>query len=341
MKILIDPYVIVVPSTFSPPQRVSSYVEGMETWIGAASIPSVNILYSSHCFGSLMENGRFPFANKLAHLFSTTGIVQYDAQTVSKLFMRLFNSWKNIEDLLRIASIAGKLDVTPASFVDRISNDTSRQFVDCLGKVALEQEAPTTEFAEFTIGSTDSDADGTVTKLAVNGVITQLEVQHGVRADKIVSNLPATVNCEFSVLLSREQVLRFIDWTIIWKFPAWAIEKAYYSAVPSSDRATHVLSSFDVGNRFIDTIIGLSLHTQAGRLRSIYETCALVICGYASQLRGINSRSLRGSVRGDGAKGMRADISQEQAGYRLHYWKRRNGTVELSCVNVHNDVTIY
>lgn len=289
-----------------------------------------------------MESGQFPFANKLAHLFSTTGIVQYDAQTVSRLFMSLFDSWENIEDLLRIASIASELDVTPASFVDRISNDASRQFVDCLGKVALEQEAPTTEFAEFTIGSTDSDADGTVTKLAVNGVITQLKVQHGVCADKIVANgLPATMNCEFSVLLSREQVLRSIDWTIIWEFPAWAIEKAYYSAVSSSDRATHVLSSFDVGNRFVDTIIGLSLHTQAGRLKSIYETCALVICGYASQLQGINPRSLRGSVRDDGAKRMRADISQRRAGYRLLYWKCPNGTVELSCVNVHNDMTIY
>lgn len=35
------------------------------------------------------------------------------------------------------------------------------------------------------------------------------------------------------------------------------------------------------------------------------------------------------------------DISQEHAGYRLHYWRCTAGIIELSCVNVHNDFSIY
>jgi hypothetical protein len=38
---------------------------------------------------------------------------------------------------------------------------------------------------------------------------------------------------------------------------------------------------------------------------------------------------------------MRADISQKGAGFRLHYWRCPDRTIEVSCVNVHNDSTIY
>lgn len=342
MKILIDPYVIAIPPLHSPTHRVLSYVEGIEVWTGATSVPSVKVLYSPECISSLMESDQFPIVHKLAELFATAGITQYDAQTVSRLSMSLFDSWKDIEDILRISAITCQLTVTPTSFVDRMPCGVSRSFLHCLGRVVVQQSAGDMMLAELSIGSS-ADTDKTENKLVIQGIITHVEIGRSICTnDLVLGHLPIKVKLELPILLEREHILRSIDWAVIWRYPRWAIEKAYYSALPLSDRATYALGNFDVRSRFLNTITDLGLHTQSGRIRSIYETCALVICGYASKVRGINPRPLRrGSRDTDGAKGMRADISQERAGYRLHYWKRRDGTIELSCVNVHNDATIY
>jgi hypothetical protein len=136
--------------------------------------------------------------------------------------------------------------------------------------------------------------------------------------------------------------LKYIGWEILWEHPNLAILKAYYSAISFDDRGTYQLGSHRFGSRFLDTIRGLGLHSQAGRIKSIYETCALVVCSRAPELAGINPHRLRGNTRAsDGAKGWRADISQKGPGYRLHYWQCRDGSIELSCVNVHRDMAIY
>jgi hypothetical protein len=342
VKVLVDPYVIVIPPVHSTEHEVSSYVEGMEIWIDVASMPSVNVFYSSDYLSKLMETDQFPFVHKLYKLFSNAGITQYDAHTVARLFMSLFDSWKDIEDNLYVERITCQVKVKPRAFIERMISDVCVPFLHCLCRIVLQQRSGDSALDHLCVGSR-SAPDKNATKLTVEAVVTNIEIREASRASQFAhEHWPAKIGSELMVLLDREHVLTFIDWAAIWASPKLAVEKAYYSVLSPSDRSRFILTDFRVGERFLDTIVNLGLHTQIGRIRSIYETCALVICGYVPRVPGINPRPLRRSIREtDGAKGMRADISQEHAGYRLHFWRQLDGLVELSCVNVHNDVTIY
>ena len=151
---------------------------------------------------------------------------------------------------------------------------------------------------------------------------------------------PFPIDESLSFLFSRVNLLDSLDWVAVWEYPEIAIEKAYYATIMPSERETFRLVKYRVGPDFIGTISGHGFQNQSGRLRSIYETCALVICGRAKHMSGINTRPLRGASRLDGSEGKRADISKEGPGYRLHYWQCPDGSIELSCINVHNDLTI-
>ena len=337
MKALIDPYVIVVPPLYSSADRVLSYAEGIETWVSATSYPFLKVFYPSRCVDWLIGNDRFPFWKNIVRLLADAGITQYDVQALVRLSTSVFDLWEDVEYVESNVAIDGELTVMPTLFADRLPEDVSQLFCNYLGKVALWRGAGDQELADLHIGSTD--VDKTATQLAIRGTITDIRADGG---DLALGPVPIQVDSELPVLLDREDILSSIDWTVIWKYPTPAIEKGYYAAVSFGDRATYGLGNYNVGSQFLDTIAGLGLHSQVGRIRSIYETCALIVCGRAAEVGGINPRRLRGAIRPtDGAEGMRADVSRRGPGYRLHYWQCRDRRIELSCVNVHSDMRIY
>lgn len=338
MKILIDPYVIALPPLHSSTDRVLRYVDGMETWINVASYPFLKVLYDSECFHHLLDADVFPFPQKLRQLFSSSGINQYDAYTAFTFATNIFRSWEDIRNILRILTITGHITVAPALFINRLSKGLSAALLDCLGKLIIQKHAGDPELSSIYIGSIDSISNISG-ELVIHATITNIQ------GDTNKFTFPATptqIDTYLTLLLDFEDILNSIQWDIIWQYPTLAIEKAYYSVVQYGDRDTYSIGKYKVGDNFLHTIINHGFPTQPSRIKSTYVTCALVICGLASKVTGINPRPLRGKVRlCDNARGMRADISQYKAGYRLHYWKCGDSSIELSCINVHNDMSIY
>lgn len=338
MKILIDPYVVALPPLHSSTDRVISYVDGIEAWIDVASYPFLKVLYDSECFHHLFDTDAFPFPSQLHQLFSSSGVNQYDAYTTFASATNIFRSWEDVRNILGIVAIEGQITVAPASFINRLSQGLSAALLDCLGKLIVQKHAGDPELSSIYIGSIDSTSNMSGA-LAIHGTITNIQ---GDINEFTFPATPTQINTNLTLLLDFEDILNSIQWDIIWQYPTLAIEKAYYSIVQHGDRDTYSIGKYKVGDNFLHTIIYHGFPTQRGRIKSTYETCALVICGLASRVTGINSRPLRGQVRvSDGANGMRADISQYKAGYRLHYWKCPDSSIELSCVNVHNDMSIY
>lgn len=336
MKVLVDPYVVAVPPLNSTTDRIVSYINGIETWIDAAAHPFLGVLYDSECVNYLLDSDTFPFPQRLKQLFSSAGITGYDANTVFASATNIFRSWVDIRSIFRIATFTGHITVSPVAFVTRISKDLSDVFVDCLGKLIVQKDAGDPEFDNIHIGSADCVSSS---KMEIQGTITDILVDNN---EITFPTVPIQIFSNLNVLLDFEDILRSAQWDIVCQYPTLAVEKAYYSVVQRDSRDIYRLGNYKVGANFLRTLTSLGFPTQRGRIRSTYETCALVICGRASELTGINPRRLKGRGRTtDGAKGMRADISQYKAGYRLHYWKCPDGSIELSCVNVHNDVTIY
>lgn len=95
------------------------------------------------------------------------------------------------------------------------------------------------------------------------------------------------------------------------------------------------------GGSFIETVGELT----GTSLQRIAWVAAMVACGRASTIAGIDPHQLRqnssGSsgqvVRDDGAKGWRCKLNGEGAS-RLHYWQRPDGIAELAAVGVHDAI---
>lgn len=339
MKILVDPYLVAIPSLGSSREELLSYLEGVETWLGRAALPPLTeILYSADCMACLMQADSFPFSHSLSRLLLARGIVEYDPQAVSRLATGLFNSCEQIENYVWVLSMTAELAVSPEYLVDRLPGATSQSFRDCLTKLALQSSSGDPLSSELHVGST-AQVTPNVGEAVVHGTVTDAKVSG---PNTALGRMPIQLDTKFRLLFGPEDILGKMRWEALWAYPDWAIRKAYYSATSSSDRDTYRLGGFKTGTHFLDTIHQLGLHTQPGRIESVYQTCALVISGYATRVAGINPRRLRCTIReSDGAIGMRADISQRGPGYRLQYWRCRDGTTELSCVNLHKDATIY
>jgi hypothetical protein len=311
----------------------------MDTWLGKNIYPpSVRVFYISECLASLIATDRYPSWDQVKKIFSATGVVEYTPKDVATRISNLFNSFVQIEDLLWVLQVDGSLAVSPDYLMDRLTVTVARQLRNCLAKIAVQKKIGDSSLADLCVASV-AGRDAEARHVALQGSVTHLE--HSGAASQL-PDLPIQLDCLLLLLYGSEDVLREIDWQTLWQYPDWAILKAYYSGLPRTERTAHALIQYRFGDRFVETLLSLDIHSQPGRLRSVYETCALVACGYASRLAGINPRRLRGANRpSDGSHGMRADISQYGAGYRLHYWKTPEGIIEFSCVNVHNDVCIY
>lgn len=284
-----------------------------------------------------MITNRFPFPQQLRTILSNAGVTEYDANTVFAYATKLFRVWDNFESLLNVSANIVAINTQPSYILDRLTNDLSAMFRSCLVKILIHKRISDASHNCFYLGSTDKDEN------EVNTCSVSMTLEDIVVASKQISALEhAKIHGQTTILFDFEDIMNEVDWDSIKYYPELSIKKAYYSTITRSDRVLYTLCSFRFGSAFIDTINNLKLNTQLGKIRTIYETCALIACNYAPQVSGINPRPLRGHTRTtDGAKGMRADISKHRAGYRIHYWKCPDGCIEFSCVNTHNDITIY
>jgi hypothetical protein len=274
MKILIDPYVIALPLSSTTRSEVLSYLEGMETWLSKNIYPpSVRVFYTSECLAVLMETDRYPSWDQLKKTFSAANIVEYTPKDVAIRISSLFNSFEQIEDLLWILKVDGSLSVSPDYLVDRLPVDVARQLRSCLARLALQKDIGDSSLADLCVASV-ADRDTVATHVALRGSINHLE--HDGSILQLLS-MPMQLDCLFLLIYGFEGLLGAIDWTTLWQYPDWAIRKAYYSALPRTERTDHKLIRCRFGDRFIDKLSSLGIHSQPARLKSVYETCALVL----------------------------------------------------------------
>lgn len=108
----------------------------------------------------------------------------------------------------------------------------------------------------------------------------------------------------------------------------------------AADRTAYPLR-YVFGSRFIESVDELT----GTPLHRIAWVAAMVACGRARDLPGIDPHQLRegraGSadqmVRADGAKAWRCKLNGEGAS-RLHYWVRPDGLIEFAAVGVHDAI---
>ena len=115
----------------------------------------------------------------------------------------------------------------------------------------------------------------------------------------------------------------------------------WVGALTAGDRRKHPLG-YVLSPEFIAMV---EQQRDLSRTRTAW-VCAMVACGYAPALTGLNPhRLLTGapgspqSTREDGAKGWRCNLKRNSAsGPRVHYWTLEDGTVEFAAIGNHDDL---
>lgn len=121
-----------------------------------------------------------------------------------------------------------------------------------------------------------------------------------------------------------------------------AIVDEWVAALTPADRAAHALGPYRFGEEFVRSVQQLELAT----ISRIAWVCAMVACGRAPEISGLDLHRLRTGAGGDdpqrvrasdGAEGWRCAIKRNApAAARLNYWKLRGGMVEFASVGAHD-----
>ena len=130
----------------------------------------------------------------------------------------------------------------------------------------------------------------------------------------------------------------------IWNDPVRAT-RAAYNSLDESIKRSRSLPEIHVGEEFIKSIEKLGIHHQPSLLRRIYSLSAMAAIKMIDQVDGADVHPVRQSIAANspqidiaGAKKWRCKISQHGAGFRLHYWFRADGSIELDSVMVESKV---
>lgn len=122
------------------------------------------------------------------------------------------------------------------------------------------------------------------------------------------------------------------------------LQRAYERTTSVADRETWPLQDYQVGPAFLE-----SLDVQPELRPKVVEVCADVVSGRFRVMPGREHHDLRSGIGGDAPQVTRADGARAYriavqiktpSARRLHYWRLPDGSVELSRVVLHDDMTI-
>lgn len=114
------------------------------------------------------------------------------------------------------------------------------------------------------------------------------------------------------------------------------IFSAWVDICPPHERAERPPRRFVLSRELVSTIHGRRIDVPIERIAWV---CAMVIADRAAGHSSINAHIYRGSdetVRGDGARAMRAALKRSAGGPRLHYWALPGGTIEFTQIGYHD-----
>lgn len=164
-----------------------------------------------------------------------------------------------------------------------------------------------------------------------------------------LSHRKAEANRQRKAARARERQLKSQDARTQFAEPGQWLRHELYEAwvrvVPASEKGRWPLpgpESFEIGPRFADS---LAHDRVTARLSKAFDICIRAIVGDAALTAALDVHALRtGSgaedpqlSRPDGALAFRASVEKNTpAALRLHYWKRKDGRIELDSVHPHD-----
>jgi hypothetical protein len=339
-SVTIDAGVLAAPPPDSDRSTVLEYVETLLDWRQLLEEPWVAIYMSERVAEVLDGDGLYPLRHALRQVFSRTGIVEYDVNTVAMVGENLLRLTPHFETIFKIRDV---LCETPETDPDLLSITTHRHMASelarCVVLFALLREHCRHPIADHALVVRPWHGR---TQVRVRAIIHDLEHE---RDD--MSPLPKPPDYfqgSVWVCQSFRELVTGISEASIWQT---AKDEAGYEIAANialyKSRLERGLepewgegSSFRFGPRFITRANQCFQSSPTSlierSLRAMVETIDRLRMEDVHALRQSDSGGAPQRVRGKD-KGWRRDIDRE---FHLHYWEGAAG-IEFGWIGPHND----
>jgi len=339
----IDASVLAAPSASATPDEVYKYVDTLLDWRKLLDQPWVAIYMSEHATGALLDDGVYPFRDALKRLFAASGVVEYDANTLTQFAERLlkltptFETHFRLRDVL-LENVATDPDILSLAIGEAMSSDLAR----CVVLIAILRNHCRDSVPNHSLVLRQVDR----AMVTVRALIHELE--HGRKDLLDLPSPPEFFEGTVLVCESFRGLINNLDEGAVLNAATdeigirVAIRIALYKSrlARGLEPEWEDVSGLHIGSSFHETLRrccqGQPRHFAAKVLRAIIETVDQQNVRAVHALRmgrgGSDPQRMRGRD-----KAMRRDIDHE---YHLHYWQCEDGSVELAAVVVHNDFSI-
>jgi len=343
-SVTIDAGVLAAPPIQGDDNNVHLYVETLLDWSQLLNEPWVAIYMSERASESLLADGLFPLRNQLKRLFSATGIVEYDVNTVATVVDRLlqvtpsFESFFGVRDVLA-ENLTTSPDIFPLCSGIRLQSDLAR----CVVLIAILRRHCQDPVSDHSLIL--RRAPGRT--IQVRALIQALEHERDDLSEP--PSPPDYFDGDVLVCDDFRGLIGCLDEATILIKAAdsvgaeTAIRIAVYKARLARGMAPDWddIPNFRVGHEFLSSVQGLNPSRQlsGNLLQAIVDTLEKCSMARTHALRtgasGGNPQRVR---KCDQAKAWRRDIDSE---HHLHYWGCEKGIVELASMSFpHDDLTI-
>ena len=323
MNSLLDPYILAIPEHNAEEPKCIAYADALENWSGSINEKLHKILSSYLLVDALVETNQYPLECNLRKVRGLhTVLSSFDTfrscerQLTNPPFIEDY--MPNIDELPE--NELAKLIVLPEQLEKRLHKDVALALKKTLAKIAIAAEVHKSEFAQQLMFGTIDLVD---------------DLQH------VKIN---TSEIKWKFVTQPEQLDDMESWENLWMYTQRGINRAYRQLVSEHavDAKVHQCPEPAVGGEFNDIILREGYFRDETLMRTLFRHVVLGLLNIGGYERhkyaeGNYHHPLTNiPVRQDGGKAWRLYVGD----YRLHYWQLSDGSVELSKVGVHNDMTI-
>jgi hypothetical protein len=343
-SVTIDAGVLAAPQEHGSADDVHRYVETLLDWSRLLDEPWVAIYMSEQASEALTADDLFPLRGQLRWLFSATGIVEYDANTVATIVDRILQLTPSFETYFRIRDVLTE-ELTTEPDILRLCSGTRLQsdLARCVVLIAILRCHCQEPVSDHLL----------ILRRVPDRIIRVRAIIHMLEHERDDMGMPPTPPEYFEgdVLVCDDfrGLLKCLDEaTILLKAEdAVGVETAVHIAVYKARLARDMAPDwgdvplFRVGNGFLNSFQGHnpSQTLSANLLQSVVDALEGTNMTRTHALRtgagGGNPQRVRKSDR---AKAYRRDID---SAHHLHYWVCKEGIVELASMSFpHDDFNI-
>lgn len=333
MNFILDPYILAVPQSPVDPQRIEEYAENLYLWVTEAVNHEHKFWLSGIIVNTLLNEGLYPSYDNLRRLQQNApSILVFDAITLFRAAERGLMEPPLLDELIDDSGILVESEhalVIPVAIEQRLPEPVGQALRKTLILSAYAARCTTNDvffdllFATAKNGFRDADL-----RVEFDALIPLLESIE-------------TVTKEWPIVTSPNQLSDVGGLAAFWENTEKAL-RWVYDDIFAADTSPPPYPVVTTHSGFNKTVRDCHCHKRPATLLKIFRTTVLGLTGTLPRNTETHHPLTKGGkqiVSGQ-ATAWRLWIEHASPGWRLHYWKFPDGSIELANLVTHDSLFI-